>query len=559
MKAITLLLNLYLILFSIISNAQKPNHTTLIEYDAYVNNELVTTNNATLLVLMPKEYLKLNQQDLIAGKLKYPIEQTYVDIQNNKHYSIAQLNKAKRIKTEYVPTKYNYDLLNDTKEILGYTCNKAVIVINSNKYTIWYTKQLLGKGGPNTIGSDLGVVLEIDRNGIFKTIAKKINTNASFNIKEVTKLNETTSVSKNEYDKLLWESRFTTLNIFRDELVNYNSEHKTKDNVYRYAEGTLIVKKVKFPIIPSGDQVFLNLTQQSNGDAYDRTGSVFLIPNYHEISFYDALEEGLNVLPKYMVGDEKEYQGIIATNNYTPPIELMRFFTPFGINAYNHINFLENDWQQKATYRQEITEFAPLLNNSEWLIGIYIGNYDKGGHKISLDLTIHPNESEPKEVKNIMSLFNTTNLLEMAGQSYPTMFSSPQGITVNFNLTEPLKNVRLRYITTGHGGWENGDEFNPKTNTIILDQKKVTDFYPWRQDCGSYRGYNPASGNFDNGLSSSDLSRSNWCPGTVTSPLWISLGDLQEGSHTLQVQIPMGKPQGSSFSYWNVSGVLFGE
>ncbi|WP_010250558.1 PNGase F N-terminal domain-containing protein [Myroides injenensis] len=559
MKAKTLLLNLYLILFSIISNAQKPNHTTLIEYDAYVNNELVTTNNATLLVLMTKEYLKLNQQDLIAGKLKYPIEQTFVDLKNDKHYSIAQLNKAKRIKTEYTPPVYNYEILNETKEILGYICNKATTVINSNKYTIWYTKQLASKGSPNNIGSDLGVVLEIDRNGTFKTVARKINTNATFNIKEVVQLNESTLVNKNDYDKLLWESKFTTLNIFKDELINYNAEHKTEDNIYRYAEGTLIVKKVKFPIITSGDQVFLNLTQQSNGDAYDRTGSVFLIPNYHEISFYDALKDGVNILPKYIGGNEKEYQGVIATDNYTPPIELMRFFTSFGIGAYNHINFLEKDWQKQTTYRQEITEFAPLLNNSEWLVGIYIGNYDKGGHKVSLDVTIHPSESTPKQVKNIMSLFNTINLLEMAGQSYPTMFSSPQGVTVNFTLTEPLKNARLRYTATGHGGWENGDEFNPKINSIILDQKKVTDFYPWRQDCGSYRDYNPASGNFNNGLSSSDLSRSNWCPGSVTSPIWVSLGDLKAGTHNIQVQIPMGQPEGTSFSYWNISGVLFGE
>jgi hypothetical protein len=117
----------------------------------------------------------------------------------------------------------------------------------------------------------------------------------------------------------------------------------------------------------------------------------------------------------------------------------------------------------------------------------------------------------------------------------------------------------LRYITTGHGGWENGDEFVPKKNTLLLNGKEVFSFVPWRQDCGTYRLFNPASGNFNDGLSSSDLSRSNWCPGTATQPIDIVLGNLQPGTYTLQVTIPQGAPEGGSFSAWNVSGVLFGE
>lgn len=147
----------------------------------------------------------------------------------------------------------------------------------------------------------------------------------------------------------------------------------------------------------------------------------------------------------------------------------------------------------------------------------------------------------------------------MAGQEYATMFSSEKGLEMSFTLSTAIKNAKLRYITTGHGGWENGDEFVQKKNSISLDGKPVFSFVPWRMDCGSYRTYNPASGNFDNGLSSSDYSRSNWCPGTVTNPIYIDLGDLPAGQHTLQIQIPQGEPEGNSFSSWNVSGVLLGD
>ena len=107
-----------------------------------------------------------------------------------------------------------------------------------------------------------------------------------------------------------------------------------------------------------------------------------------------------------------------------------------------------------------------------------------------------------------------------------------------------------------HGGWGGGDEFNQKPNTLYLDGEKVISFVPWRDDCGTYRNWNPCSGNFSNGLSSSDLSRSNWCPGTVTNPEYIYLGDLEAGEHSITVKIPQGAPEGGSNSYWCISGTL---
>lgn len=50
----------------------------------------------------------------------------------------------------------------------------------------------------------------------------------------------------------------------------------------------------------------------------------------------------------------------------------------------------------------------------------------------------------------------------------------------------------------------------------------------------TYRMLNPSSGNFSDGISSSDLSRSNWCPGTTTNPVYIPL-DLKPGKHVLKI------------------------
>ena len=104
-----------------------------------------------------------------------------------------------------------------------------------------------------------------------------------------------------------------------------------------------------------------------------------------------------------------------------------------------------------------------------------------------------------------------------------------------------------------------GDEFNPKENVLYIDGVKRFTHTPWRCDCATFRDQNPVSGNFWNGVSSSDYSRSGWCPGTATNPVYVDLGDLKPGRHTLRIAIPQGADEGGSFSHWMVSGVLLYE
>ena len=399
-------------------------------------------------------------------------------------------------------------------------------------------------------------MLEVERNKNFTTTATSIK-----KVKKVglpIPINTTQNIDALTYKDLLWKSRFTTINIFNEEIINFSDESKSDATIKRYANGTILLRKIKFPNIKNGDQVFVDLKEQSNGDAYDRTGTVFFIPQDKEVSFFDGLEKGAKTLPIYENGNSKKYQGVVATNLYSPAIEMMRFFTPFGVQKFNHIQLKGKEWQSINPYRQDVTELSPALSNKEVWVGTFIGNYDKGGHKISLEITIHNSEQSNHKNNIVLPLFNTVNIIEMAGQEYATMFDSDKGLFLEFDLKKDLNNAQLRYITTGHGGWENGDEFVPKLNSIYLDGKLIHSFIPWRTDCGSYRLYNPASGNFPDGLSSSDYSRSNWCPGTVTNPIFITLGDLKAGKHSIQIKIPQGKPEGSSFSAWNVSGVLLG-
>lgn len=529
-----------------------------IQYTNSYNGKAITDQPSTIVWVNEKENFILNST-IKEQKSSYPYEITKVEKPSNTIVSYAFLKPGSIISASDAESvgKQDFNLTNETKKILGYNCKKAVTKVNSNTIEVWYTNDMKLKGGPSVLGQNLGLVLEVERNKNSLVTASTIKKIKNTGTENIIKGNIQTT-DQLGYKDLLWKSRFTTLNVFENETINFSDASKSEDQIKRYANGTIILKKVKFPAITEGENIFVELKQQSNGDAYDRTGTVFFIPQDKEKSFFDGLEKGVKTLPVYENGNGKQYYGVTSTDSYNPAMEMMRFFTAFGIQKFNHIQLKGKDWQTISPYRQDITELKPALSGKELWVGTFIGNYDKGGHKVSLDITIHKSDQTVNKNNTAIPLFNTLNIMEMAGQDYSTMFNQEKGLLVTFTLDKDLKNAQLRYTTTGHGGWENGDEFVPKANSIFVDGNLVFSFVPWRTDCGSYRLYNPASGNFQDGLSSSDLSRSNWCPGTVTNPNFIPLGNLKAGKHTIQIKIPQGPTEGTSFSSWNVSGTLLG-
>ncbi|MCJ8209607.1 peptide-N-glycosidase [Mucilaginibacter sp. RS28] len=491
-------------------------------------------------------------------------EQLYLDYAKKQTMQVLTLPENKHV-TQLKDFK-DYEqpqLLPDTATILGYPCKKAKVIIRSNTIEVWYTNAPPFKGTPSIgVTPGLGLVLKTVRNGEMEVTASEIKKGdgKSTTLHWPTAAEMGPVVDAATYNQQVIESRFKTVTVFNKEQLSFgydkpNPAGEQANVTYHYAGGTVILKKIKLPDYVAGTQLFAELSQYSNGDAYDRTGSVFMIPLDKKQSFLDGLQKGVKALPVY----KNKYQGVVETTDYLPPLELLRFFTPFGINKYNKASNIKGyNWADSAVFRQDITELQPRLQGEVW-IGVFIGNYDKGGHIVSLRLKYYPGDGEgnQKPGQFVQPIFNTTNLMEMAGQEYGTMFDH-DSLTVTVNIPKGVKNLQMRYITTGHGGWGGGDEFNQKLNEIFVDDKRVYHFIPWRTDCGTYRLLNPSSGNFGNGQSSSDLSRSNWCPGSLTPPVYIPLPDLQPGVHTFKVAIPLGQREGTAFSSWNVSGCLIG-
>lgn len=510
-----------------------------------------------VVVYASQGHMIITKQSVLEGNYKFPYEESYVYPVQKELIKQSVLSASTKIATvdREAFTRYDYEITEDKKEILGYSVQKAITSVNSNAIELWFTKDAEINAAPNDMGLGLGFVMEYRRNGNSGLIATNIERMKSFP-SQLQFPQQNIILDGPTYRDLLWKSRFIQIPIFRNESICFQPGIQS-DSIERFAEGTVILKRIKIPEVPRNSQAFIELIEKSNGDAYDRTGSVFMIAEDQKQSFLDGMKNGMKTLPAYHSGDGQSYLGMIRTEGYSPAFELMRFFTPFGVSHFNdRLQLKGKTWQDSVIYRQDISEFLKVMAGKDIYIGTYIGNYDKGGHKVSLELTIHPGGSNYAKDVDMLSLFNTTNVMEMGGQGYPTMFGEHTGLEFDFVLEQDTQNVKLRYITTGHGGWGNGDEFVPKTNIIYLDQKTIFQFTPWRVDCGSYRLYNPVSGNFEHGLSSSDLSRSNWCPGTITYPIFIDLGDLKAGKHTLRVHIPQGPKEGDSISFWNVSGAL---
>ena len=546
---------LYLLLSLFLSQSLMAQKGILVEYQRSSNNKILESEDPTL-VYANAEQTVITSRKIVNGEAKTPYEVFVVKRPSNAFYKLTQITAQQQIATidSSAINKQKLEITTESKKILGYTCYRARTTVNSNSIDIWYTTELKIKGGPSDLGQNLGFVLEVVRNGNSAVTASKIEHLKTWP-QALSLPANLTYVDDLTYKDLLWKSRFIQIPIFKNEKISFSDDSKS-DSILRFAQGTVIVKKVKIPKIAAGQNVFVQLTEKSKGDAYDRTGSVFIIPQDQHLSFLDGMQQGMNTLPLYDNGNGKKYQGVVRTANYTPILELMRFFTPFGVSQFNYLKLKGKTWQDSVLYRQDISELASAISDREVYVGTFIGNYDKNGHEVSLELTVHPGFDNKHALKKLLPIFNTTNVMEMGGQEYGTMFDKEKGLEVTFELKEDASNVQLRYVTTGHGGWGNGDEFVPKTNSLFLNGSALFSYTPWRNDCGSYRLSNPASGNFSNGLSSSDLSRSNWCPGTVTYPIFIDIGRLKAGTHTLRVQIPQGESEGTSFSSWNVSGVL---
>jgi hypothetical protein len=539
----------------------------VLTYQSYAKG---VTDQDTSFILVVENYkcLKINtlEKSISTPVPGYAQNTTYVDYANDTIYSIIEFSDSKYYSTAPLTDGDVSFSEEGTESVWGYSCKKYKTSINSNTIEVWMTEDLGYEATPLPgLGYMKGVMVRCMRNGSYITDLKEVK-DQKYALVDMIPDDKGERKTLKELSQLRKDKLVIRIPVFEDEQIHFSDYEPFTgeipfDTTIHFSHGTLIVKRMKLPELPEHYQIFAEIHQRSNGDAYDRTASVFVIPTEKAKSFKDGLTKGIEALPVFVGKDGKEYQGIKAEKDYLPLVELVRFFTSFGAGHFNGKVQIEGlNWADENYYKQEVSDLRDRLRG-DVIIGAFIGNYDKGGHKLSMDLLAYPGDykwSDKPLKQHSLPLFNTCNVMEMSGQNYGRLFATDK-LEVEFEIPDNVKNVRLRLISTGHGGWDGGDEFNPKENIIYIDGEKMFSHTPWRCDCATFREHNPVSGNFWNGLSSSDYSRSGWCPGTATNPVYFDLKHLKPGKHTLYVSIPQGKDEGESFSHWMVSGVVLYE
>lgn len=556
-----------LLFIIIISSVFSLNAQQSLVYQSYV---LDSDSGDTSFVEVKRFGRQLKIQDIntFEGQLIPGMSEkiVYADYKANRVYNQSRFDDGDVYYCSHSFENSNVTYTLEGEEYMnGYECRKYRTTINSNSIEIWMTDKLGFNATPIVNRGFLrGVLVRQVINGNRITELNSVIKDKRIKQERIP-IDLGILVPAKEMTRITSDKLVIKKNIFDNEQIYFADIEKFEgeipyDSVIHFAHGTLILKRVYLDTLPEHYSYFIEMKEQSNGDAYDRSGSVFVIPTDRELSLEDALLNDIELLHSYTDRRGITYRAIKLEDDFVPVVELVRFFTPFGVNHYNdrvHIDGLE--WSDMAYYKQEVTELSKHLRG-DVLIGAFIGNYDSGGHMLSLDLNAYPGDYKWDVSQNddwTLPLFNTCNVMEMAGQHYGRLFKT-DSLVVEFDVPENVDNLRLRYITTGHGGWGGGDEFNPKENTIIIDGEKKFTYTPWRCDCATFRELNPVSGNFWNAQSSSDLSRSGWCPGLAAQPVYFDMSFLEPGKHTITIAIPQGDDEGSSFNHWMVSGVLIG-
>ncbi|MBE6335248.1 MAG: DUF4412 domain-containing protein [Lentimicrobiaceae bacterium] len=556
-----------LLFIIIISSVFSLNAQQSLVYQSYV---LDSDSGDTSFVEVKRFGRQLKIQDIntFEGQLIPGMSEkiVYADYKANRVYNQSRFDDGDVYYCSHSFENSNVTYTLEGEEYMnGYECRKYRTTINSNSIEIWMTDKLGFNATPIVNRGFLrGVLVRQVINGNRITELNSVIKDKRIKQERIP-IDLGILVPAKEMTRITSDKLVIKKNIFDNEQIYFADIEKFEgeipyDSVIHFAHGTLILKRVYLDTLPEHYSYFIEMKEQSNGDAYDRSGSVFVIPTDRELSLEDALLNDIELLHSYTDRRGITYRAIKLEDDFVPVVELIRFFTPFGVNHYNdrvHIDGLE--WSDMAYYKQEVTELSKHLRG-DVLIGAFIGNYDSGGHMLSLDLNAYPGDYKWDISQNddwTLPLFNTCNVMEMAGQHYGRLFKT-DSLVVEFDVPENVDNLRLRYITTGHGGWGGGDEFNPKENTIIIDGEKKFTYTPWRCDCATFRELNPVSGNFWNAQSSSDLSRSGWCPGLAAQPVYFDMSFLEPGKHTITIAIPQGDDEGSSFNHWMVSGVLIG-
>ena len=308
---------------------------------------------------------------------KTPVTGSYIDYTTRQAYRRAELPNGQVI-SAVTPFEFGKGFTQTGEgKHLGMNCKILRTSINSNTIEVWYTNDIPFRGTPQAnVGVPDGLVLRVVRNG--DMIQEATHITPLKKGKDVLPQSwGGESMDAADYQYTINQSGVITIPVFDQQSICFNNAklpEVLEDGVqYSAGGGTILLKKVKLPDYVKNRTVFAEVVQYSDGDAYDRTGSVFLIPEGKQLSFLDAIRD-LKKVPSFR-SENTDYHGLISTAEYDVPLELMRFFTGFGVRKFNYNKVKGQDWVDSVLYKMEVTPLAEKIGRGslDWRLHRQLG------------------------------------------------------------------------------------------------------------------------------------------------------------------------------------------
>ena len=271
---------------------------------------------------------------------KTPVTGSYIDYTTRQAYRRAELPNGQVI-SAVTPFEFGKGFTQTGEgKHLGMNCKILRTSINSNTIEVWYTNDIPFRGTPQAnVGVPDGLVLRVVRNG--DMIQEATHITPLKKGKDVLPQSWGESMDAADYQYTINQSGVITIPVFDQQSICFNN--------------------AKLPEVLEGKQ----------------------------LSFLDAIRD-LKKVPSFR-SENTDYHGLISTAEYDVPLELMRFFTGFGVRKFNYNKVKGQDWVDSVLYKMEVTPLAEKLEGEAW-IGAYIGNWDAKGHRLSLKLKYYPDE-----------------------------------------------------------------------------------------------------------------------------------------------------------------------
>ena len=165
--------------------------------------------------------------------------------------------------------------------------------------------------------------------------------------------------------------------VFEKQSIRFQaSSEEQNDQTITLGSGRLILKTIQLPTNNNYRHASANITLVSTGDPWDKSGSFFIIPTSSD---YSVLDLANNSFPNKEPMDS--YPGIqkflLKDGNYYPPLELLRFITPFGVGYFNTQECCEKlkpvyiaKWEDDISWSEDITHLLPILEGEVLVLSL---------------------------------------------------------------------------------------------------------------------------------------------------------------------------------------------